>query len=104
MPAVQLVDRAIADATPTVAIAVPSGFKTWASTIAGTGAVSVNLELFGCLDSTAAHPVSLGTMTLSGTNTNQYGIGSITAAWPYMYVKITSITGTGAVVNSYILS
>jgi hypothetical protein len=86
------------------AIQVPStGFKTFWAQVAGTGAVSVTVTIYGNLIPTTSNGVLLATFTLSGTSQAQDAAASITANYPYFYATTASITGTGATVAVHAL-
>ena len=66
--------------------------------IAGTGAVSATVTVYGTLKNQASQGISIAVLSLSGTTTDTKG-AAILGAWPYMYAVVTSITGTGAAVT-----
>lgn len=77
---------------------IPANGRTVKAKISGTGAVSATVELYGNTEPAASGGILRATFTLSGTTTDQ--AGTFTAEnWPYLYAKITAITGTGAAVT-----
>lgn len=82
------------------AVKIPSThFKTFWAQVAGTGAVSVTVTIYGDLQPDEANGVLLATFTLSGTTSAQDAAASITANYPYYYATTASISGTGATVK-----
>lgn len=71
--------------------------RTYQATVIGAGAVSATIIIEGSNDNVAY--LSLGTITLSGTNSASDGFAS-NAAWAYVRARITAIAGTGAVVTA----
>lgn len=91
--------------SPVGAMALPNLVKTpvltlWGD-ITGTGAVSATIELYGNKSPAVTGGVLLATITLSGT-TFQSDASAFTAPYPYLYAKVTAISGTGATVNVFI--
>jgi hypothetical protein len=76
----------------------PSGPQTVQATIAGTGAVSATVEIYGSNTPTFSDALLLATCSLSGTTTDKTG-AVIEAQWLYMWGKVTAISGTSATVN-----
>ena len=66
--------------------------------IAGTGAVSATINVYGGNVNSFAKAVLLGTITLSGTNTDKGGF-YWQATWPFIWADLTAISGTGAAVT-----
>ncbi len=86
--------------TTSAAVQIPAtGNKTFWADVAGTGAVTATVTIFGCRTATAANGVLLATITLSGTTSTQDAAGSATAPYPYYYATTASVTGTGAAVR-----
>lgn len=90
--------------TTSSAVAGIVGNKTFWMEIAGTGAVSVVITIYGARVSnpTASELVVLvNQFTLSGTTKKVDAAAVSTAAYPYYVVKTESISGTGATVSVY---
>lgn len=84
-------------ATPGVAVATRSGFKTFWATLSGTGAVTATANIYGHRNTTVSERVLLCTFTLTGsTVVPDICGGSATVNVPYMSVDVTAITGTNA--------
>lgn len=62
--------------------------------VAGTGAVSATVKLYGGNGSTF---VLLATITLSGTTSDNFAL--VTVPYPEMYADLTAVSGTGAAVT-----
>lgn len=94
---VPLLDAATAPQT-SVLIAVGSGSRTIQASITGVGAVTATVEIYGSNQPLTTGGSLLATMTLSGTTTDNAG-DLIAAEWPFMYAKLTAISGTSAAVT-----
>ncbi len=90
------------DATPANparvnALSAKRVFQAYGSTTVGTGASVI--EIYGSLYGTAGPWVLLGTISLTlGTAVVADGFAS-DAPWPFIAVKVVSISGTGAAVT-----
>ena len=83
---------------------VKRGDKVFHSKITGTGAVSATVTYYGSGFDDLATGVVLDTHTLSGTTTASDGSQvTITTSWPYLWAKITNISGTGAAVTALLV-
>ena len=69
------------------------------STITGTGALTATVEIYGNTTRQNTGGVLIDTHTLSGTTTATAG-KMLDGPWPYMYAKVTAITGTGAAITT----
>jgi hypothetical protein len=67
--------------------------------IAGTGTVSVTATIQ--VSNNGTNWIDANALTLSGTTTDTDG-ATIDAAWAFMRVTLTSITGTGATATAFI--
>lgn len=73
-------------------------FQAYGSTTAGAGAAVI--EIYGSLFGITGTWVLLGTITLTlGTAVTNDGFAS-DAPWPYLAVKVVSISGTNAAVTA----
>lgn len=74
-----------------------SPFTTFQATVAGTGAVTATVAIYGSnsIDGTPYCSTALGTITLNGTTTATDGF-TTTAPWKYIVAVLTNLTGTGA--------
>ena len=61
----------------------------------GTGVISATVTVYGNINAATTGGVPILTLSPTGTTTAVTG-GQIAAPWPYIYVVITAITGTGA--------
>lgn len=68
------------------------------ATVTGTGAVTATVVIDVSNDGTYAVSTTLGTITLSGTNSSSDGF-TTNAPWKYVRARVTAISGTGATVN-----
>ena len=66
--------------------------------IAGTGAVSATITIYGGLVNDFSKAIPLGTISLSGTTTDKGGFSWLTT-WPFIWADLTAISGTGAAVT-----
>ena len=89
---------AITTPTTGASFAVRSGSRTVKAEVTGTGAITATVELYGNHDTSTSTGILLATITLSGTTSAIDGT-NITAEWPFMYAKLTAITGTSAAVT-----
>jgi hypothetical protein len=73
------------------------------SIIEGTGAVSATVNWYGSNVKDTSTGELIGINALSGTTKDSSGGGDNSVQWAYVWAVIpaNSITGTGAVVNSY---
>lgn len=102
--ATQIIQTSSATATGTPVSPVRDQ-RTFQAVVAGTGAVTATVEIYG----SNAEPVAgagvsgilIGTITLSGTTTATDGFAT-NAPWKWAWSKVTAITGTGAEVNVYL--
>ena len=79
------------------ALPAKRAFQAYGSTSAGTGASVI--EIYGSLFALTGTWVLLGTITLTlGTTVTNDGFAS-DAPWPYVAVKVVSISGTDAAVT-----
>lgn len=65
--------------------------------VSGTGAVTATVEIYGSTTNSTDGAVLLGTITLSGTTLAADGF-AFDAPWPFIFSKVTAISGTGATV------
>lgn len=87
--------------TTSDALRIPaSGNKAFWAEVAGTGAVTATVAIYGCRTPIAENGVLLATITLSDTTRDQDAAATSTAPYPYMYAITTNVTGTGATVNA----
>ena len=68
------------------------------ASVVGTGAVAAEVVIDVSNDGVNAVSTPLGTITLSGTTSDSDGFVS-TAPWKYVRARVTSISGTSAVVT-----
>jgi len=71
---------------------------TFQAIVSGTGAVAATVVIDGSNDGTHWCATVLGTITLSGTTTDNDGF-TTTAPWKYVRARVTAISGTGATVT-----
>jgi len=93
-----LLDNASAVAT-SESCAISPGSRVIQSVLTGSGAVSATVEWYGSNSPSTAHGVLIATSYLSGTHSDSSG-DYIAAEWPYMYIKLTTISGTSASVTA----
>ncbi len=77
--------------------------KTYQASVAGTGAVTATVKLWGSNAKTSPNgnttkATVLSTFTLSGTTTATDGFFSF-AGWRFVFGEVTAISGTGAAVT-----
>lgn len=74
--------------------------RAFKARVTGTGAVTATIEIFGTDKETTDEndAVLVGTITLSATTTDCDGFAS-DAPWPWVFAKLSNVTGTGATVN-----
>ena len=70
--------------------------KTFWGEVVGTGAVTATIKIYGARTATAANGVLVATITLSGTTTAVDAATPSFAVYPYYYVVVENLTGTGA--------
>lgn len=77
--------------------------NTIQSVISGTGAISATVNWYGSNIKDTSTGELIGVNILSGTTKDSSGGGAAGVQWAYVWAVIpaNSITGTGAVVNSY---
>lgn len=92
-----LLDRATAAVTG-AGILAPKARpdRTYAASVAGTGAVSATVRIQGSNDDSTY--LTLATITLSGTTSAADGFAS-KAAWPYVRAVLDAVSGTNAAVT-----
>lgn len=73
-----------------------TALRSYSATVAGTGAVTATVVMYGSNDE--VNWVSLGTITLSGTTSATDGFAS-NAPWPFVRAGVTAISGTSATVT-----
>ena len=91
--------------TTTAAVAGVAGNKTFWMEIVGTGAVSVDIAIYGARVSnpTANELVLLCTKTgMASTDKKVDACATSTAPYPYYVVQTTNISGTSASVSVYV--
>lgn len=66
------------------------------ASVAGTGAVSATVDIFGAND--IRFPIKIGTITLTGTGTASDALQD-SFPWEYYFANVTAISGTGAAVS-----
>jgi hypothetical protein len=81
------------------AVAVARHARAIQATVTGSGAVSAAVSIYGNNGNANSGGVLLGTITLSGTDSDTDGFAS-DAPWPYLYADLTAISGTGAAVTA----
>lgn len=64
---------------------------TFQATVAGSGSVGATIQIEGSNDGATAAATELGTITLSGTNSDSDGFAS-DAAWAFVRAIVTSYT------------
>lgn len=69
--------------------------------VTGSGAVTATVEFWGNVINSVTNAVLLGTINLSGTATDQDGF-AMDAPWPFIFAKLTVISGTSAAVTASI--
>lgn len=74
-----------------------TGKRTIHASVAGTGAVSATVEIHVSNDE--SNPLTLATITLSGTNSDKDGF-TFDAPWPNVRAEVTAISGTDAAVTT----
>jgi len=74
---------------------VRAGAKVVRAKIAGTGAVSATINIYGSTEESTSNGVLLGTLSPSGT-TSAVDSFNADAPWPYLWADQTAISGTGA--------
>ena len=89
---------AITTDTTSAAVAIPTGSKTIAAVLTGTGAITQTLAIRGSVDNTytAAVDPLICTLTLSGTTAVGDACPVITANFAYYFIVSSSTTGTSA--------
>lgn len=99
---ITLLYQATTTTTPTAADIFEidtDGTRTIQALISGTGAVSATVEFYGSNANDLTTGLLLATATLSGTTTDSTG-GAMSAEYPYMWAKVTAISGTSAKVTA----
>lgn len=99
MPIYTLVKNETADGTTAKCPPLPSGIRTAKASIAGTGAVSATVTLYGNHDNSGFGGALVGTFLLSGTDSDTTLLpqpNDVIPEWPFYYVTIANISGTGA--------
>jgi hypothetical protein len=89
---ITLLNAATADVT-TDAFPIPIGTNTLEAFITGSGAVSATVKVYGCNTKRNTNGILLATIALSGTNSDQAG-SILNSNWGYVYVVLSSTTGT----------
>lgn len=80
-------------------------FQPWGTrrtveiTVAGTGAVSTTVQVQ--ISNDESNWINLTTLTVAGTTTATDG-AAMDAAWRYMRLNITALSGTGAAVTAIV--
>ena len=85
--------------TSSATAVLPVGGKTFFAKIAGTGAQSVTVTIWGDYKSTATEAFPICTMSLSGTSEDAKKCTGMTEDYDFYHAKTASITGTSATVN-----
>ena len=80
-------------------VRIPVGSRTIQAVVTGTGSVTATVEWYGSNDEITANGILLATSTLSGTTTDSTG-AVMDAEYDVMLAKLTTISGTGAVVKA----
>ena len=75
------------------------GAKVVEATVTGTGAVTATVEIYGNTRNNNTDGILLATITLSGTAPQRDGF-AFDAGWPFVYARVTALTGTGAAVTA----
>lgn len=97
-----LVKNETANGTTAKCPPLGAGRRTAKASIAGTGAVSATVTLYGNHDNSGSGGVLVGTFTLTGTTTDTAlgpNPGEEIPEYPFYYVTIASISGTGAAID-----
>ena len=92
---VNLINGVTANATSDTKLGLPEA-KTFWGEVVGTGAVTATIKIYGARTATAANGVLVATITLSGTTTAVDAATPSFAVYPYYYVVVENLTGTGA--------
>lgn len=71
--------------------------RTYSASVTGTGAVTATVIIYGSNEGSVWN--DLGTITLSGTDSNTDGFPSV-APWEWVRADLTAISGTGAIVSA----
>lgn len=74
--------------------------SSYQATVTGTGAVTATVVIEVTNDE-KQNWLTLGTITLSGTNVATDGFASL-ANWDFTRANVTALTGTGATVNVFV--
>lgn len=74
--------------------------KTFWGEVAGTGAITATIKVYGARTATAANGVLVCTITLSGNDLVTDAATPSFAVYPYYYVVTENVTGTGATVRA----
>lgn len=97
--ATQLIFSATTTKTGTpVAVPVGNHTRTYSASVDGSGAVSATVIIYGSNDGMKWR--DLGTITLSGTNSDSDGFPSV-APWAWVRADVTAIGGTDANAHAY---
>lgn len=72
--------------------------RVYQGTVTGTGIVTATISLFGSNDGITFGSAAFGTITLSGTTLNGDVFPSA-AAYQYVQMVVSNVTGTGATVR-----
>lgn len=81
---------------PAVDSSNPSGRRSIQVGVAGTGAVSATVKIYGCND--GRFLVNVMTITVSGTN-SATDAAQDDFPWEYYVAEVTAVSGTGALVS-----
>ena len=92
---VNLINGVTANSTSDTIPGLPEA-KTFWGEVVGTGAVTATIKIYGARTATAANGVLVATITLSGTTTAVDAATPSFAVYPYYYVVVENLTGTGA--------
>lgn len=79
---------------------VPGVNRVVKAQVAGTGAVSATINIYGAMNGnvTAATATLIGTLAPTGTTTAVDAF-VMAAPWPEMFADLTAVSGTGAAVT-----
>jgi hypothetical protein len=95
-PVTTLLAGVEAPATGDAVVFQRPGNRVYAAKVVGDGAVAAEVKIWGAAGE--AGPVLLGTITLSGTDSDADGFAS-DAPWPSVYAELVSVSGTDAAVT-----
>lgn len=97
---IPLLDAVTANAASAAARCNTRAGFTVMGKVAGTGALTGTIKVYGTMfnEAVTGKAVLLATLTLDGTTTGA-DASFIETVWPYMFVDLTNISGTSATVS-----